>query len=104
MEEFYNIRQKMNISGLHLFNFWLKKIIKSFKIEFVIWDLAGQDEYERLRPICYKETQIVLVCYSIDLPDSLSNVVEKWYPELRYFCPLAPIILVGKYKMKRFSI
>ena len=47
------------------------------------------------RPLSYPETDVVLICFSIDNPDSLENVVEKWLPEIKHFCPSTPFILVG---------
>ncbi len=38
------------------------------------------------------------MCFSIDSPDSLENIPEKWTPEVRHFCPSVPIILVGNKK------
>ena len=38
------------------------------------------------------------MCFSIDNPDSLENIREKWTPEVRHFCPKIPIILVGNKK------
>ncbi|KAM4741358.1 rho-related GTP-binding protein RhoA-D-like isoform 2-T2 [Anableps anableps] len=38
------------------------------------------------------------MCYSIDNPDSLENISEKWTPEVKHFCPNIPIILVGNKK------
>lgn len=38
------------------------------------------------------------MCFSIDSPDSLTNIQEKWTPEVRHFCPNVPIILVGNKK------
>lgn len=38
------------------------------------------------------------MCFSIDSPDSLDNIPEKWTPEVRHFCPNVPIILVGNKK------
>ena len=38
------------------------------------------------------------MCFSIDSPDSLENIPEKWTPEVRHFCPNVPIILVGNKK------
>lgn len=64
----------------------------------MVWDTAGQEEYEKLRPITYKDSDIIILCYSIDNPDSYSNIIEKWYPELRYYCPTVPVILVGNKK------
>jgi Ras family protein A len=47
------------------------------EVELVVWDTAGQEEYERLRPLSYPGTHAVLICYSIDYPDSLENVPVK---------------------------
>ena len=41
---------------------------------------------------------MILLCISIDNPDSLQNVVDKWKPELNHFCPDIPFILVGNKK------
>ena len=65
-------------------------------MELAIWDTAGQETYERLRPLSYPNTDVMMVCFSIDSPDSLQNVLELWKPELDLFCPHVPIILVGK--------
>lgn len=53
-------------------------------------------DYERLRTLSYQNCDVVVMCYCIDNPDSLANVIEQWHPEIKYFCPKAPIILVGK--------
>lgn len=60
-----------------------------------MWDTAGQDDYDRLRPLSYPNTDVILMCFSVDSPDSLENVQTKWTPEVRHFCPKVPIILVG---------
>lgn len=39
------------------------------------------------------------MCFSIDSPDSLDNIPEKWTPEVKHFCPNVPIILVGNKKV-----
>lgn len=54
-----------------------------------------QDEFDRLRPLCYTNTDIFLLCFSVVSPSSFQNVTEKWMPEIRCHCPKAPIILVG---------
>ncbi|KAJ5670480.1 GTP-binding protein rhoC [Penicillium maclennaniae] len=64
-------------------------------VELALWDTAGQEEYDRLRPLSYPETDLLFVCFAIDCPASLENVVDKWYPEVLHFCPTTPIILVG---------
>lgn len=68
------------------------------QVELALWDTAGQEDYDRLRPLSYPDTDVVLMCFSIDSPDSLTNIQEKWTPEVRHFCPNVPIILVGNKK------
>lgn len=68
------------------------------KVKLSLWDTAGQEDYDRLRPLSYPNADAVIVCYSIDTPESLANVVEKWSPEVRYFCRDVPVILVGNKK------
>ena len=62
------------------------------------WDTAGQHDYDRLRPLSYPNTDAFVLCYAIDSPDSLMGVEDKWVPEVRHFCPRAPIILAGMKK------
>ena len=67
-------------------------------VELALWDTAGQEDYDRLRPLSYPDTDVIVMCFSIDNPDSLANTLEKWTPEVRHFCPNVPIILVGNKK------
>jgi len=69
-----------------------------FQVELALWDTAGQEDYDRLRPLSYPDTDVILMCFSIDSPDSLENIPEKWTPEVKHFCPNVPIILVGNKK------
>lgn len=72
-------------------------------VELALWDTAGQEDYDRLRPLSYPDTDVILMCFSIDSPDSLENIPEKWTPEVRHFCPTVPIVLVGNKKDLRFD-
>uniref|UniRef100_A0A3B3UE74 Rho-related GTP-binding protein RhoA-A-like n=1 Tax=Poecilia latipinna TaxID=48699 RepID=A0A3B3UE74_9TELE len=65
------------------------------QIQLALWDTAGQEDYDRLRPLSYPDTDVILLCFSVVSPDSLANVKEKWTPEVRHFCPHVPIVLVG---------
>ncbi|KAJ7331282.1 hypothetical protein OS493_020071 [Desmophyllum pertusum] len=67
-------------------------------VELALWDTAPQEDYNRLRPLSYPDTDVILMCFSTDSPDSLENIPEEWTPEVRHFCPNVPIILVGKQK------
>lgn len=64
-------------------------------IELGLWDTAGQEEYDRLRPLSYANANVFLVCFSVTNPVSFENVTSKWYPEVIHFCPEVPQILVG---------
>ncbi|XP_069142011.1 rho-related GTP-binding protein RhoA-A isoform X4 [Argopecten irradians] len=71
------------------------------QVELALWDTAGQEDYDRLRPLSYPDTDVILMCFAIDNPDSLENIPEKWTPEVKHFCPNVPIILVGNKKDTR---
>lgn len=75
-----------------------KKPFIRTQVELALWDTAGQEDYDRLRPLSYPDTDVILMCFSIDSPDSLENIPEKWTPEVKHFCPNVPIILVGNKK------
>lgn len=72
------------------------------QVELALWDTAGQEDYDRLRPLSYPDTDVILMCFSIDSPDSLQNIPEKWVPEVKHFCPNVPIVLVGNKKDLRY--
>ena len=57
--------------------------------------LEGQEDYDRLRPLSYPQTDIFLICFSIVAPASFENVKEKWVPEIQHHCPGVPFLLVG---------
>ncbi|CEH12894.1 probable rho2-gtp binding protein rho2 [Ceraceosorus bombacis] len=65
-------------------------------VQLALWDTAGQEEYERLRPLSYSQAHVILIAFSIDTPDSLDNVTVKWMEEVRQICgPQVPVLLVG---------
>jgi len=65
-------------------------------VQLALWDTAGQEEYERLRPMSYSKSHVILIAFAIDTPDSLDNVSVKWVEEVRSICgSQIPIILVG---------
>ncbi|GAA5830105.1 hypothetical protein JCM11251_006880 [Rhodosporidiobolus azoricus] len=65
-------------------------------VQLALWDTAGQEEYERLRPLSYSQSHVILIAFALDTPDSLENVSVKWIEEVRALCgPNIPVILVG---------
>ncbi|THH31386.1 hypothetical protein EUX98_g2816 [Antrodiella citrinella] len=64
-------------------------------VELALWDTAGQEEYDRLRPLSYPESDVILIVFSVDFPASLANVQDKWFPEVAHFCEGTPLVLVA---------
>jgi len=64
-------------------------------VQLALWDTAGQEDYERLRPLAYSKAHVILIGFSVDTPDSLDNVKHKWVEEAQERCPGIPILLVG---------
>src|SRR3990167_4864019 len=60
-----------------------------------LWDTAGQEDYDRIRPLSYPATDVFLVCYSVISQASFENVKRKWIPEVKHYCPHAKIIVVA---------
>ena len=54
-------------------------------VELALWDTAGQEDYDRLRPLSYPDSHVILICFAIDTPDSLDNVQEKVWLAQRLF-------------------
>ncbi|KAI9502095.1 hypothetical protein GGI25_003600 [Coemansia spiralis] len=79
-----------------IFETWVADmLVDERRIELALWDTAGQEELDRLRFLCYPEANVVVICFSVDSPDSLTNVLEKWFPEAQENAPRARVILVA---------
>jgi len=65
-------------------------------VQLALWDTAGQEEYEQLRPLSYAKSHVILIAFALDTPDTLENVITKWIDEVRVHCGNSvPVILVG---------
>ncbi|KAF5009519.1 hypothetical protein FDECE_4268 [Fusarium decemcellulare] len=76
-------------------NYSASVMVDGKPISLGLWDTAGQEDYDRLRPLSYPQTDVFLICFSIVSPPSFDNVKAKWYPEIDHHAPNIPIILVG---------
>ena len=47
-------------------------------VQLALWDTAGQEDYERLRPLAYSQAHVILIAFSVSSPDSLANITTKW--------------------------
>ncbi|TPX07754.1 uncharacterized protein E0L32_010546 [Thyridium curvatum] len=84
--------------------------VDNVHIELSLWDTAGQEEFDRLRSLSYEETNergantptattddtdLIMLCYSVDSRDSLENVESKWVGEIADNCPGVKLVLVA---------
>uniref|UniRef100_A0A8C2XAH7 Uncharacterized protein n=1 Tax=Cyclopterus lumpus TaxID=8103 RepID=A0A8C2XAH7_CYCLU len=76
-------------------NFTVMVVVDGTPVRLQLCDTAGQDELELLRPLCYKNADVFLLCYSVVRPCSFRNLIRRWVPEIRRHRPGAPLVLVG---------
>jgi len=76
-------------------NYSAKMKINDTAVFLHLWDTAGQEDYDRLRPLSYPDSDVVLLCFSTTSKNAYDSVQEKWYPEIKHYLPNVPVILVG---------
>ena len=114
-----NTREQVNIPTVFE-NYVADVEVDGKHVELGLWDTSGMEDYDRLRPLSYPDSHIILICFDISNPDSLDNVLEKvrnkilntlvlifilrllqWISEVNHFFQGLPIILVGLQKDRR---
>ncbi|KAL2925072.1 Rac-like GTP-binding protein ARAC10 [Bienertia sinuspersici] len=84
--------------GLHtnsIHNFSANVVVESTKVNLGLWDTAGQEDYNKLRPLSYRGADVFVLAFSLVNRASFENVEKKWVPELQNFAPGVPLVLVG---------
>jgi len=76
-------------------NYTAQMKYESESILLHLWDTAGQEDYDRLRPLSYPGADVVLLCFSTVTRGSYDAIREKWFPEVNHYVPNIPHILVG---------
>jgi small GTP-binding protein len=76
-------------------NYTANVMVDGKPVNLQLWDTAGQDDYDRLRPLSYPLTDVFLVCFAINTPGSFESVKNKWIPEIQQHAPGTPFIIIG---------
>jgi len=76
-------------------NYNANAIVEGNPVNLGLWDTAGSEEYDTLRPLSYPGTDVFLICFSLFSPESFQNVEKKWFKEITEHAPEVPILLVG---------
>ncbi|XP_063282133.1 rho-related GTP-binding protein Rho6 [Pelobates fuscus] len=65
------------------------------RVELSLWDTSGSPYYDNVRPLCYSDSDAVLLCFDVSRPESLDSAVKKWKTEVMDYCPSTRILLIG---------
>ena len=72
------------------------KEIKGDLISLNFWDIAGQDDFNFLHPLFYRESKGCIIVYSLednDLGKESFEHIYNWDNELKKYCSDIPIVL-----------
>jgi len=76
-------------------NYNAKAVIEGNPVELVLFDTAGDSEYDTVRPMNYPGTDVFLICFCIVAPATAERVLKNWNEEVRAKVQEPHIILVG---------
>ena len=65
-------------------------------INLIFWDIAGQDDFNFLHPLFYRESKGCIIVFSLeenDLGEESFNHIENWHNELKKYCSDIPVVL-----------
>eukprot|EP01083_Nonionella_stella_P129839 393996_1 len=67
-------------------NYSANVMVGGCPVQIGLWDTAGQEDYDRLRPLSYPQTDCFFIVYSISSRASFENIASCWIPELTHHC------------------
>ncbi|MFX1558198.1 MAG: Rab family GTPase [Promethearchaeota archaeon] len=72
------------------------KEIEGDKIRLIFWDIAGQNELNFLRPSFFRDSNAVIIVYSLeenDLGLDSFNHISDWDEEIDQYCGEIPVVI-----------
>ncbi|CAL5984749.1 Rac/Rho-like_protein [Hexamita inflata] len=77
-------------------NYNLEYTIDNQKVICIFWNTACAEDYDRIRPLSYPNTNVFVLCYALNNPESLQNIYSKWLPEIKAHTQVdIPFIILG---------
>mmetsp|Transcript_15148 Transcript_15148/g.18730 ORF Transcript_15148/g.18730 Transcript_15148/m.18730 type:complete len:194 (-) Transcript_15148:2290-2871(-) len=76
-------------------NYHANIMVDQKAVNLGLWDTAGQEDFDRLRPLSYPGTDVFLLCFSITSRTSFENITQKWLPEIKIHNPTTPYLICG---------
>lgn len=62
-------------------------------VQVTLCDTAGQDFLDPLRRLCYPDSDVFLLCFSVVKPETFASIQDKWAPNFKK--SHASIVLIG---------
>ena len=73
-------------------------------VQLALWDTINSESADRMRPLSYSNSDIVILAYSIDDRASFNNIRKKWIREVKHFAPKSKRLLLGTKLDKKNSV
>jgi Ras family protein A len=58
-------------------NYITRVSVKEKVVELSLWDTAGQEDYDRLRPLSYPDTDVAILAFDVSQQVSVDNITGK---------------------------
>eukprot|EP01083_Nonionella_stella_P190191 704484_1 len=65
-------------------NYSANVMIGGKPIQLGLWDTNGDEEYNKLRPLSYPDSDVVLICFDIMNKKSFTNCDRHWCAEIQH--------------------
>ncbi|MFX1345147.1 MAG: Rab family GTPase [Promethearchaeota archaeon] len=78
-------------------NIYIKKITleEDTDVTLQLWDIAGQEKWINMRHSYYSGAKGVIIVGDITRINTFTQIENFWVPDIKKYCPMAPIILIA---------
>ncbi|NHJ22147.1 MAG: GTP-binding protein [Candidatus Lokiarchaeota archaeon] len=74
------------------------KDMEGDKVKLLFWDIAGQDDFNFLRPAFFKNSKAAIIVYSLEdnkLGKESFKHILNWVKDIKEFCGDIPVVIFG---------